>query len=266
VQEFVLKNPLLEKIQAGQITSIMSVRLTRGIEIAALAKSAGFDALYVDMEHSTISAGEAGQICMACLGVGITPLIRVPTIDAAHVSRLLDAGALGIIAPHIQDAQQARLLVDLCRFTPLGSRSQIAWLPQLGYQTMGPEQTSKVMNRVTMVVAMIEDEQAATNVQEIAAVDGLDMLFVGSNDLCASLGIAGQPEHPRFDAALTNVIQNCHRHGKAVGIGGLAKQTDLLKRYVSMGAQMISLGTDISFLLDGARRQANVAIALNETH
>jgi 4-hydroxy-2-oxoheptanedioate aldolase len=232
------------------------------VEIASLAHAAGFDALYVDMEHSTSSADDASRICIACLGAGVTPLVRVPMIDEAHVSRLLDAGAMGIIGPHVRDAAQARHLVELCKFPPLGMRSSVAWLPQLGYRPAKLERIGTVMNQATAVVVMIEDAQALANADEIAAVDGVDVLFVGSNDLCADLGITGQASHPRLDSAMAAVIEACRRHGKTAGVGGLARHPALLRRYVDMGARLVSMGCDLAFLFEGARQQAAIVRGL----
>ena len=160
----VLRNALLDSMRAGQVVGMISIRLTRSVEIAAMARAAGFGALYVDMEHSTFSAAEASQVCIACLGAGVTPLVRVPVIDEAHVSRLLDAGAMGVIAPHVHSAAHARQLVDLCRFPPLGRRSSVALLPQLGYRALSQGEIAQTMNRSTAVVAMVEDAQALANV------------------------------------------------------------------------------------------------------
>jgi len=253
-----LRNKLLDRLNAGEVVGIMSVRLSRGVEIASLVQAAGFEALYVDMEHSTASADDASRICIACLGAGITPLVRVPVIDEAHVSRLLDAGAMGIIGPHVHDAAQARRLVELCKFPPLGQRSSVAWLPQLGYRPAKLQHITTVMNKATAVVVMIEDQQALANVDEIAAVEGVDILFIGSNDLSADLGITGQDGHALLDSAVASVIDACRRHGKVAGIGGLARQPALLQRYVDMGARFVSMGTDLSFLFEGARQQADI--------
>src|ERR1700732_4516986 len=102
----ILRNHVKDKLERGEVAASMTVRLVRGVEIARIAKTAGFDSLYVDMEHSSFSLDTTGQICIAALEAGITPFVRVPGV--AEVQRVLDAGALGIIAPHVQSAAAAR--------------------------------------------------------------------------------------------------------------------------------------------------------------
>src|SRR5690242_6017404 len=101
-----LRNHVKERLGRGEVVASMTVRLIRGIESARIAKSAGFDSLYVDLEHASFSLDTTGQICIAALEAGITPLVRVPGV--AEVSRVLDGGALGVIAPHVQSADDAR--------------------------------------------------------------------------------------------------------------------------------------------------------------
>lgn len=259
-----LRNRLLERLRSGDLASIMSVRLNRGPEIAYLAATAGFDALYVDLEHCTMSADDASRICLAALGAGITPLVRVPVVDAAHVPRLLDGGAMGIIGPHIRTAEEARALVSLCKFPPCGTRSSVAALPQLAYRPLAAMDVHDTMNRATVVIAMVEDEASLAQVEDIAAVEGLDAILVGTQDLCASLGLGDQADHPLIDAAFARTIRACRAHDKWVGVGGLARNRTLLRRYVDMGAGFLSLGTDLSFLLDGARQQVAVLESLRQ--
>src|SRR5579884_2859554 len=112
-----LHNHVKEKLGRGEVVASMTVRLIRGIEIARLAKTAGFDSLYVDLEHASFSLETTGRICIAALEAGITPFVRVP--GRAEVARVLDAGALGVIAPHVHSAADARAYVRAAKFPPL---------------------------------------------------------------------------------------------------------------------------------------------------
>src|ERR1700752_972705 len=127
-----LRNHVKERLGRGEVVASMTVRLIRGIEIARIAKTAGFDSLYVDLEHASFSLDTTGQICIAALEAGITPLVRVPGVG--QVSRVLDGGALGIIAPHVQSADDARAYVAAAKFPPLGQRSAAGPLPRLQYR------------------------------------------------------------------------------------------------------------------------------------
>src|SRR5258706_16473269 len=116
-----LRNGVKDKLARNEVVLSMIVRLVRTVEIAGIAQTAGFDSLYIDLEHSSFSLDTTGQICMAALAVGITPLVRVPSKE--YVARVLDGGALGVIAPHIQSAADAVEMVRAAKFPPLGNRS-----------------------------------------------------------------------------------------------------------------------------------------------
>src|SRR5207237_9819290 len=113
-------NSLKERLARGEVASSMTVRLTRSVEIARLAKTAGFDSLYVDLEHSSLSLETTSQICVAALEVGIAAFVRVPANTPDYIARVLEAGALGVIAPHIRSADEARAVVRAAKCAPLG--------------------------------------------------------------------------------------------------------------------------------------------------
>src|SRR6201997_4108426 len=202
-----LRNHVKEKLGRDEAVASMTVRLIRGIEIARIAKTAGFDSLYVDLEHSSFSLETTGQICMAALEVGITPLVRVPGV--AEVSRVLDAGALGVIAPHVQSADDARAYVAAAKFPPLGERSAAGPLPHLHYRAFPAAQADAALNATTLLMVQFESADALTNADAIAAVEGVDMVMIGSNDLLANLGLPGQYEHPRLQEAYATTITAC---------------------------------------------------------
>jgi 2-keto-3-deoxy-L-rhamnonate aldolase RhmA len=250
----VLRNRVKEKLARDEVVASMTVRLVRGVEIARIAGTAGFDTLYVDMEHSSFSLETTGQICLAALEAGITPLVRVPGL--AEVSRVLDAGALGVIAPHVQSAEEARAYVRAAKFPPLGERSAAGPLPHLQYRTFPAAAADAALNAATTIIVQFESEQALTAADAIAAVEGVDLVMIGSNDLLADWGLTGQYEHPRLREAYVKTIAACRKHGKHVGVGGLASRSDLAAEFVKMGARYVSTGTDLGFLLAACSAKA----------
>ncbi len=254
-----LRNSVKEKLARGQVVASMIVRLVRTIEIAQIAKTAGFDSFYVDMEHNNFSFDTTAQLCMAGLAAGIAPFVRVPSIAPHDISRVLDGGALGVIAPHIHSAGGAETVVRAAKFAPLGDRSIAGGLPHFQFRTFSAVETIQAMNEATTVIIMIESAEALANVDQIAAVKGVDLLLVGTNDLCASLGIPGQLDHDKVRSAYAKAIEACHKHGKHLGIGGLSADPRLTEDFVRMGARYVSTGTDLSFLLGAATTKAKQA-------
>lgn len=251
------RNFVSERISEGKVAVSMVVRLVQSVEIAGLAKASGFDSLYVDLEHCAFSIETTSQICMTALVAGVTPFVRVPSFGPEYVSRVLDAGAMGVIAPHVSSAADAREVVANAKFAPIGCRSVTAGIPHFGFAGVDNGAARKHLNETTTVVVMIETIEGLQNVDEIAAVEGVDILLVGTNDLCSELGIEGQYDHHHVKSAYARVIEACKRHGKAAGIGGLASRPDLTEQFVQAGARYVSAGSDLSFLLAGARNKAS---------
>jgi 2-keto-3-deoxy-L-rhamnonate aldolase RhmA len=252
----ILRNHAKEKLARGETVASMTVRLCRSIEIAQIAKTSGFDTLYVDMEHNTLSIDTTCQICIAAQQIGITPLVRVPANSPEYICRVLDGGAMGVITPHIRSADEAREMVKLVKFAPLGERSSGGALSQYQYRSFPLTETNAAMNDATMLVVMLETVAALEHVEEIIAVEGVDMLLIGSNDLCNEMGITGQYDHPRLRDAFARAIAAATAAGKHVGVGGLASRNDLMTQFVRMGARYVSTGTDMAFLMAACAQKA----------
>lgn len=253
-----LRNPLMESLRAGKLGLAMIIKQVQSIDIAIAAKTCGYDAISVDLEHSVIPESAAAQICVAALNVGVTPLVRVPSHDAYYATRILDAGALGIIAPHVNTADEARRVVSACRFAPLGERSVAANWPHIGYQTIPAREARELLNRQTTVIVMLETREAVDNAAEIAAVPGVDILHVGSNDLCETLGIPGEFDHPDLERALKRVIDGCGKSGKFAGIGGVGSAPEVAKKIIRLGARFVTVGNEWAFMMAAARQKASV--------
>ncbi len=259
----ILRNGVKDKLARDEVVSSMMVRLVRGVEIVRIAKSAGFDTFYIDMEHCSFSLDTTGQICMAALEAGIPAFVRVPANTPEYISRVLDGGAMGVIAPHVRNAEQARAVVRAARFAPEGERSANSGLPHLQYRNFPTTEANLALNKATMVIVMMEAVEALEKVEEIAAVEGVDMMLIGTNDLTAEWGIPGQYDDPRVAAAYERTIAACRRHGKHVGVGGLGSRPDLVEKFVRMGARFVSTGTDLGFLMAACTAKAAAVASLS---
>ena len=226
----------------------------RGSAVPLLAKAAGYDWLFIDSEHGIITTHEITQICLAALPNGVAPIVRVCAGALDEGTRALDNGALGIVVPHVDTVEQARALVDAFRYHPMGHRSSGGPPAQFGYRPPAAVEAQKTLNAEILVVPMIETPEAVENADKIAAIDGIDALLIGTNDLCLEMGIAGQVGHERVRAAYQKVADACRKHKKVLGMGGVYDQ-EVASRYIGMGARFILAGSDHGLLMDAATRR-----------
>jgi 2-keto-3-deoxy-L-rhamnonate aldolase RhmA len=243
------------RLMAGELALGMGLRQARTVDIATVAGTCGFDWLFIDTEHNSMSIDTACQIAMAAIATGVTPIVRVPGHEHYHCARALDNGALGVVVPHVDTAEQARRIADFCRYPPVGHRSIAGNMPGLGFAAMPVGEATRRMNDENLVVVMLETPQAIDNADAIAAVPGIDVLLVGTNDLCAEMGIHGQFADPRVAAAYEKVIAACRKHGKHPGMGGVY-DPQLMPKYVGMGMRFVLAGNDLAFLMAGAKERA----------
>lgn len=259
-----IANSFREKLLRDEVAYTMSVRLVRSVEIPGIAKTAGFDGLLIDMEHSSFDLDTTGQLCIASLYAGITPIVRVPSKESSYVSRVLDGGALGVIVPHIRSVQDVVDVVRAAKFQPVGVRSSTNGLPHYQFRSIPAGTSNPVTNAATLVIPMIETLEALALVDEIAAVEGVDSLLIGTNDLTAEMGIPGDYESPRLTEAYERTIRACAKHGKWVGVGGLHARLDLVEKFCGMGARWVMAATDGPLLLGGATKAAASMAAINQ--
>jgi 4-hydroxy-2-oxoheptanedioate aldolase len=251
-----MQNRVKEKLARGELVASMTVRLVGGVEIVGIAKSAGFDSLYIDLEHSSFSIQTASQISLMALEAGVPAFVRVPANTPEYISRVLDGGALGVIAPAVRSAGDARAVVAAAKYPPAGRRGLTLGLPQLGYRSVSAAEALPAMNEATLVSVQFESAASLAAMEEIVAVDGVDMVLIGSNDLLADLGLPGQYDHPKLHEAYERTIAACRRRGKHVGVGGLGSRPDLVEKFVKLGARYVSTGTDLAFLVAECARRA----------
>jgi 2-keto-3-deoxy-L-rhamnonate aldolase RhmA len=256
---------------AGEVVLGFGVHHLRTAAVAGLAAACGHDWLFLDMEHGAFSIHDVTQICLAALPTGVTPIVRVCKGALHEGTRALDNGAMGIIVPHVDTAEEARLVAQGFRYSPLGMRSWGGPPALFSYQPPANSFAQAAINAEILVVAMIESAEAVSNAPAITAVEGINTLLIGASDLTAEMGISGQILHPRLAEAFQAVANACKAAGKVLGMGGVYDE-QAASRYMAMGAQFILTGSDHAFILAGGsarsaflRRQAGTLPAAIQT-
>jgi 2-keto-3-deoxy-L-rhamnonate aldolase RhmA len=249
-----LVNPVKARMQAGEVALGMLVRLARSGDIVRIARSTGHDFVFIDAQHSLFGLETIGHMAQAALGGGTAVLVRVRSCDDPDVSLMLDNGVAGIVFPDIGTAAQARRAVAACKFAPIGKRSVAGGYPMFDYRPLPLARTISLLNDATLVVCMIETREGLQNIDAIAAVEGVDVVHVGCNDLLAAMGKPGAFGDPEVTAAVECAISAASRHGKFAGLGGerdLARQVGFIRK----GVRFVTTQTDIGFLMAEASRR-----------
>jgi len=246
---------LRDRIDTGELVLCMALTQARTADVPWLAAAAGYDAVYVDLEHTAMSFETTALLCSAAIGAGITPLVRVPSHDSEYLTRSLDIGAMGVIVPHVDTRDEAASIADACRFPPRGHRSVSGPNVANRYRPMPQRELLDHFDAQTTVAVMLETPVAVANADDIASVDGIDMIMVGPHDLTAEMGILGQFHDEAFLDAVRTVAKACRAHGTVFGMAGI-RDLDLLTDFVELGVRFVSAGTDAGFLSEAAGAHA----------
>jgi len=249
-----IRNVARERLESGELSLGCGVRLTRSVEIGIAMKTAGFDWLFLDLEHGAMSIDAAAQIATDALNAGIAPIVRVPNGEYSIATRVLDNGALGIVMPHVDSADEARDVVEKLKYPPIGHRSMGGIGPHYSLRSASTGDAAKALNAANLTVVMLETPTAIRNADAIAAVPGVDVLLIGTNDLCAEMGIPGDFGNERAADAYQKMIAASRQHGKFAGMAGIYNEP-IMQRYIDMGARFILSGNDAAFLMAGAAQR-----------
>ena len=257
----IIPNPTLKRLRAGQAALGFGASVLRTVAAPAYAAATGYDWLFIDMEHGAFSVQEATQLCLASLNTGVTPIVRVCVDALDEGTRVLDNGAQGVVIPHVDTAEQAAKIASAFRYPPQGTRSWGGGIAQFGYLPPPTAQAQAEVNAETIIIVMIETETAVANADAIAAVDGIDVLFIGTSDLTADMGLSGQFGHDKVKAAYKAVIDACKKHGKTAGLGGIYDDV-WAEYYIKQGCRLVLGGNDQGFILQAAAARAKFLTAL----
>lgn len=243
-------NPLRSKLLAGKPLIGCWAALGSPITTEVLGL-AGFDWLLLDCEHAPNDVMTTVPQLMALKDSVSMPIVRPPYNEQVVLKRLLDIGFYNFLIPMVQTAEEARNAVSFTRYPPEGIRGVSVAQRSNAYGTV-PDYFS-IINKNITIIAQIETQLSIDNVDEIAAVDGIDCLFIGPGDLSAAMGHIGHPEHPDVQKAIKYVFDRAKAHHKASGI--LAPKEADAHRYMEWGATFVGVGSDL-----GAFRSATQAL------
>ena len=246
-----IKNPVKERMRSGDVALGLIVRLARSGDVARIAKTTGHDFIFMDRQHSLFSLETIGHIAQAALGCGVAPLVRARSCDDPDISVILDNGATGIVFPDVNSAADAQRAVNACKFAPIGRRSVGGAYPQMDLRPVPIGEAVKLLNEQTLVVCMIETLEGLNAVEDIAAVEGVDVIHVGCNDLLTNMGKPGAFGSPEIVVAIERVIAAAKAKGKFAGLGG-ERDLERQQAFIKKGVSFVTTQTDIGFLMAAA--------------
>jgi 2-dehydro-3-deoxyglucarate aldolase len=242
-----MKDTLRTRLHRGDALLGTLVSLP-SLEIAEVLADAGFDWLWIDLEHSPMGIPEAQAILQA-VGAQVDVIVRVALNDEIWIKKVLDTGPAGIMVPQVNTADDARRAVRFSKYPPQGTRS-VSGARANRYGVRLQEYLERA-NTDTAVVIQAEHIQAVGNIEAILAVEGIDAVFIGPYDLSASMGLIGQPGHPEVQAAIERVRQACQAHKVPLGI--FAATVERARTYLGQGFTLIGASGDTLMLVQAAK-------------
>jgi 2-keto-3-deoxy-L-rhamnonate aldolase RhmA len=241
------ENPIKQLLREGKPVVGATVTVASP-EVAAQLANIGFDFLWIEMEHSPITLETARNMILATRGLKAMPFIRVPVNEVWTAKRALDAGALGVIFPFTSTPELARQAVAACKYPPEGRRGFGPGLAS--FRWPAPEGYTTFADRNAAVVTIIEEARAVERIEEIASVPGIDVLFIGVNDLSFSLGLRGRQEDPKLKEAIDKVVAAAKKHG--IALGRPAGSAEQVQQYMKEGFLFFQASSELGMMAAGA--------------
>jgi 2-keto-3-deoxy-L-rhamnonate aldolase RhmA len=241
-------NPLKRKLQAGEVC-FGAWMLSTSADMAEILAYAGMDFLLLDHEHGQGSIDDAIGQLRAIKGSDCVGVLRVPSNDPVYIKRALDAGVGGIMVPNVNNAEEARRVVDACRYAPAGIRGAFGGMRAMQYGFNPGYYETSFEN--LLVVAQVESARAIDAIPDIAAVDGIDVLFIGPRDLSATLGKLNQFDDPVVRGQIDRAADAILKTGKLLGSTAISGR--IAKDMAARGYRFIIPGSDVTLLGLGVR-------------
>ncbi len=243
-------NPVKKALREGR--AVIGTTITASSpDVAAYMAGAGFDFLWIEMEHSPVTLESVRAMILATRGLKAMPFTRVPVNEPWLAKRVLDIGSVGVIFPFTASKELAEQAVRSCKYPPEGIRGFSPGLAAARWGLSIPEYV-KWANENVVVVTIIEQKEAVEHIEEIAAVPGIDVLFIGANDLSFSLGVGGQLDHPLMQEAVDRILSAARKH--KIPVGYPAGSSAEIKKRIAQGFRFFQASSDLGLMQQGARQ------------
>ena len=242
---------LKQRMKEGQqVTGIMVTTFTHP-DIPRLLQNCGYDFFIIDMEHGAFSMPQTATMVNVARAIGMPVLVRIPELRREVCLKVMEMGANGILLPNTETKEQAELLVKYTKYAPMGERGVSLSRPHTGYQKVNAKEYMAQSNADNIIMCQMESEKGIANVKEILSVEGVDVAFIGPNDLSQDMGILGQFDNEKVLDAFEKVIAAADEAGKVCGVHfGKAK---FLKPWMKRKMLMNMCNSDVGILCAGAR-------------
>jgi 2-keto-3-deoxy-L-rhamnonate aldolase RhmA len=243
-------NQVKRALQQGQVQIGTWVTTLRSPQLPQILRSAGFDFIYIDMEHSDFSIETVGDLCSAALAHGLVPIVRPPAKEAHLLTRPLEVGAMGLLLPHVDTAKEARDAVRAVKFPPLGKRGYNVRTVHTAFLAADPKAYARAVNAETLLIAQIESRRGVRNLDAILAVDGVDGAVIGRGDLSTDLGVMGDWNHPAVIRGVETLLRTCHRRKKIPGL--LVPDVQSAEYWIGKGIRLVPYSNEVTLLMGAA--------------
>jgi 2-keto-3-deoxy-L-rhamnonate aldolase RhmA len=255
-------NGFRQRLQRGEVLLGQMVLELFTPGIGPMLAACGLDFVIFDMEHGRCDIALLSEMIASCRGSNIVSMARIPDLNFAPLSRVLDLGARGVMVPRVETRQQAEDIVSQLKYAPAGKRGVALGIAHDLYRAGSPEFFAQA-NEEIAVILLLETEKAFENLDDIVSVPGVDVAWMGHYDLTVSMGIPAQFDHPRLLAAMEALVAACRKHGVAPGF--LPPSPESALHWIDKGFRAISLGSDIGVFLDAVRKFRTHVVQRSDT-
>lgn len=248
------ENRVKKALANGEVVIGTMISEVRGPGIITMLATAGYDFVFIDMEHSSYNMETVADMIAVAQGTNLMALVRTPGLSRLALSRPLDAGADGLLIPQVETEEEVKQIIEYTKYYPLGQRGMALRRAHSAFAKVNTPEYIKRANEETLIVIQIESQLALQDLEKLVAVEGVDAAFIGPADLSQSYGVPGRSDDPRIQEDLKRFIRVCEKFGVAPGIH--VYDMEAARRWIQAGMRLIAYSNDIAMIVDTATQYA----------